>query len=230
MKDAQNRKVQFLPPVKRYVNAIEARLALPMRDKVRVMTDLSSTIEARREAGESYEEIMKDMGTPDEVAAQFNEEMAPGARAMTPLRFVPLTLGVLALIPALIEGFSGILLAWALSSAGGIGVIGGADGPTMIYVTSALTDPWSAFCTVALFAPAALAAALLGWYCLLAKRRRAALACGVLGLVLWLAALLLACAGPFPFSDPACAERWYLFLLAPSMWLSALLCWRSLRR
>lgn len=230
MRDKQERKVRFLPPIKRYVNAIEARLALPMRDKVRVMTDLSSTIAARREAGESYEEIMKDMGTPDEVAAQFNEEMAPGARTLTPLRFVPLTLGILALIPALIEGVSGIALARVLGSAGSIGVIGGADGPTAIYVTSNLADPWSMFCAVALFAPAALAAALLGWYCLLAKKRRAALACGAAGFLLWLASLVLACAGPFPFSDPACAELWYLFLLAPSMWLSALLVWRSLRR
>lgn len=231
MKDKQKRKVQFLPPVKRYVNAIEARLALPMRDKVRVMTDLSSTIEARREAGESYEEIMADMGTPDEVAAQFNEEMAPGARTLPPLRFVPLALGVLALIPALIEGFSGILLARALGSAGTIGVIGGADGPTAIYVASALSDadPWGVFCMVALFAPAALAVTLIGWYCLLAKKRRAALVLGTLGFVLWLATLLGACLAPFPLSNQAYADYWYLFLAAPSFWLSLILLWKSLR-
>ena len=58
------KQVEFYPPVKRYVNAIERRLNLPWKVRVRVMSAVSTTMRARHEAGESYEEIMADMGTP----------------------------------------------------------------------------------------------------------------------------------------------------------------------
>lgn len=54
----------FLPPVKQYVNAIERRLHLPLREKARIMSDISTSIAARHEAGESYEAVMADMGPP----------------------------------------------------------------------------------------------------------------------------------------------------------------------
>ena len=62
------RKVQFLTPIKRYVNAIEWHLRLPLKEKARVMSDISTSIIARHESVESYEAIMKDMGTPRQVA------------------------------------------------------------------------------------------------------------------------------------------------------------------
>ena len=34
------RKVQFLPPIKRYVNSIEWHLRLPLKEKARVMLSL----------------------------------------------------------------------------------------------------------------------------------------------------------------------------------------------
>ena len=49
------KQVEFYPPVKRYVNAIERRLNLPWKVRVRVMSDVSTTMRARHEAGESYE-------------------------------------------------------------------------------------------------------------------------------------------------------------------------------
>ena len=66
----------FLPPVKQYVNAIERRLHLPLREKARIMSDISTSIAARHEAGESYEAVMADMGPPDAVAAPFNRAFA----------------------------------------------------------------------------------------------------------------------------------------------------------
>ena len=69
------RKVQFLPPIKRYVNAIEWHLRLPLKEKARVMSDISTSIIARHESGESYDAIMKDMGTPRQVAERFNAAM-----------------------------------------------------------------------------------------------------------------------------------------------------------
>ena len=47
--------------MKRYCQAIERRLNLPREVKVRVMTDLQSSISARREAGQTDEEIFSEL-------------------------------------------------------------------------------------------------------------------------------------------------------------------------
>ena len=94
-------KTQFLPPIKRYMNAIERRLRLPWRERTRVMSDLMSTVSARHEAGESYEEIMEEMGTPQQVADQFNREMT--APAGSRLRFLFLGLLVLLVLGCLVQ-------------------------------------------------------------------------------------------------------------------------------
>ena len=73
---SKKENVRFLPPVKRYVNAVERRLHLPLREKARGMSDISTSIAARHEAGESYEAIMADMGTPEAVAQPFNQAFA----------------------------------------------------------------------------------------------------------------------------------------------------------
>ena len=43
---SKKENVRFLPPVKRYVNAVERRLHLPLREKARVMSDISTSIAA----------------------------------------------------------------------------------------------------------------------------------------------------------------------------------------
>ena len=60
--------------MKRYMNAIERRLNLPREVKARVMTDLQSSVAARREAGQAEEEIYAELGTAQSVAA---EETSP---------------------------------------------------------------------------------------------------------------------------------------------------------
>ena len=86
-----------MTPVKRYVNAIERKLKLPFQVKVRVMNDLSTSMTARHEAGESWEAIMADLGTPEEAAARLNTEMAEYAvKPGSPWRWVFLAGAVLA--------------------------------------------------------------------------------------------------------------------------------------
>ena len=50
--------------MKSYVNAVERRLNLPREIKARVMSDFQSSIVARREAGQTDEEIYAELGTP----------------------------------------------------------------------------------------------------------------------------------------------------------------------
>ena len=61
--------------IKRYVNAIERELRLPLKAKARINGDIGTDIHARLEKGQSIDAIIAEMGTPQEVAAGFNEEM-----------------------------------------------------------------------------------------------------------------------------------------------------------
>lgn len=124
---------QFLPPIKRYMNAVERHLHLPQKIKVRVMSDLMTTVNSRREQGETLEQIMADLGTPRQVAERFNEELKEFAVNKSPWRWLCLAGAVAA---------AGILLwllflnGWLLEESSSMGVIGGADGPTAIFVTT----------------------------------------------------------------------------------------------
>ena len=50
--------------IKRYVNAIERELRLPLKAKARINGDIGTDIHARLEKGQSIDEIIAEMGTP----------------------------------------------------------------------------------------------------------------------------------------------------------------------
>ena len=131
MKDKNGDKTRvWYPPMKRYVNAVERRLKLPRAARVRVMSDFMTSIGARREQGETDEAIMAALGKPAEAAAELNRQMAAYTYRKSPWRFA--FLASAALCAAWLIGF------FALRQRGlpSVGVIGGADGPTAIFVTS----------------------------------------------------------------------------------------------
>ena len=116
--------------VKQYMNAIERALRVDWKTRVRIMNDLCSDFQSRRDAGQTDAQIMAVLGSPKAVAAEFNaafaEEHGP---YQSPLRLIWLALAVL--LP-LVANWTGIQPAEASS----IGIIGGADGPTAIFVTA----------------------------------------------------------------------------------------------
>lgn len=139
MTDAEKR-------MKRYVNAVERRLNLPKDVKARVMSDFGSSISARREAGQTDEQIYEELGTPKKAAADLNEQMKEFAYRKSPWRFVFLGM---AIVSGLYYVAQGALWLWALCwlglevhGAGSVGVIGGADGPTAIFLTSSPGIDW----------------------------------------------------------------------------------------
>ena len=128
--------------MKKYCNAVERRLNLPLAVKARVMSDFSSSIQARRDAGQTDEEIFAEFGTPKEAAAELNEQMKEYAYRKSPWRYVFLALAILC----------ALWLAWYLgltwfaqllaNEAATIGIIGGADGPTAIFVSTTRGIDW----------------------------------------------------------------------------------------
>lgn len=146
--------------MKRYCQAIERKLNLPRDVKVRVMTDLQSSISARREAGQTDEEIFSELGTPEAVAAELNEQMREYAYTKSKWRWVALAAAVFAGLMLGFQGITGLLTAalnLSLAEQNSLGIIGGADGPTVLFVTSNWTPgdmvPWALLLTMG----------LLGW-------------------------------------------------------------------
>ena len=129
--------------MKKYVNAVERRLNLPKDVKVRVMSDFSSSIQARREGGMTDEEIYAELGDAKKAAADLNEQMKEFAYRKSPWRYLFAALAAYG-GAKVIQGLW--LLYWVLqpyisvsrSEAASIGIIGGADGPTAIFVTAPL--------------------------------------------------------------------------------------------
>ncbi len=126
------------PQLKRYVKAVERKLRLPRKVKARVISDFTTTITARFEQGESCNDIMASLGSPAEAAAQLNEQMKEYSYSRSKWRFACLAAALppvawllfQALVPAIVFAVS-----FPTESAS-IGIIGGADGPTSILVTS----------------------------------------------------------------------------------------------
>ena len=131
--------------MKNYVNAVERRLNLPREIKARVMSDFQSSIVARREAGQTDEEIYAELGTPAKAAADLNEQMKDYTYRKSPWRFLFLGIAAIGGVRLLYDGFVSLIgyfiLHRELVQSGGaaaIGIIGGADGPTAIFVTPRL--------------------------------------------------------------------------------------------
>ncbi|MEG1275308.1 MAG: sodium ion-translocating decarboxylase subunit beta [Ruthenibacterium sp.] len=147
--------------IKRYATQIEKRLCLPRKEKARVNGDIGTDIHARMEAGQSFAQVKAEMGTPQEVAAALNETMT-GHCVMfhkNPWRWAFVGVGALAVLWCVVFLMhAGIALFYTPPSAESVGIIGAADGPTSIFVTTSHSDslPWQG---LALAAPLILVCA-----------------------------------------------------------------------
>lgn len=124
--------------MKKYMSDIKRRLNLPGSVKKRVMADLESSVQSRKEAGQTDGEIMEELGTPAQVAAELNEQMKEFAYVKSPWRWACLAMAVVSALAFLYKGVINLLVA-AITYAErqSVGIIGGADGPTAIFVTQA---------------------------------------------------------------------------------------------
>ena len=154
--------------VKRYMNAIERNLRMNRKTRARVMADLASDFQNRRDAGQTDAEIMAELGAPAQAAAELNAAFAAEGQgtahqpwgAPSRWRWLFLAVAVLALL-----AYTGFYLS-LLRPADSVGVIGGADGPTAIFITQSAGiwfGPWLALAALCGFL-------LLGW-CRADRRR-----------------------------------------------------------
>lgn len=135
--------------MKRYMHAIERRLNLPRDVKARVMTDLQSSVAARREAGQTDGQIYEELGEPSAAAAELNEQMKEFAWRKSKWRWAALGAAAFAGLMLVLHGGCGLLVSLlnlSVAEQNSLGVIGGADGPTAVFVTTTWTPedmiPW----------------------------------------------------------------------------------------
>ena len=122
---------------KRYVKRVLKYLKAPGKVKERIRMDLLTSIESREEEGLSMDKIMGEIGSPREVAENFNRNYPEYAleRRKRVVYFLILFCGAAALV-CLIGGAIGRAL-WKDS----VAFIGGADRPTEIQVVSQPVSP-----------------------------------------------------------------------------------------
>ena len=152
--------------MKKYMKDVKRKLNLPKDVKNRVMADLETSVRSRLEAGQTQEQIMAELGTPAEVAAELNGQMKEFAYEKSPWRWGCLALAAVSALTLVFKG--AINLMAAILNKATIGGIGGADGPTAIFVTRA---PESAVYSM-LISALILVMSLVGFYSLGHMRKR----------------------------------------------------------
>ena len=124
----------------KYLRSVRRRLNMPKDLKDRVMADFLSSIEARKEDGQSEEAILEELGEPKQAAAELNAQMQEYTYRKSPWRWLCLALAVFSGLCLAYKGLTGLLLVlFNKAYNASIGIIGGADGPTAIFVTTAET-------------------------------------------------------------------------------------------
>lgn len=128
-----------------YIRQILRRIRVTDGVKRRIRADLLADIAAKQDAGQTLAQIQAEMGSPDRAAAEFNAAYdgtparrwyvwQQAAKAAAPVLLV-LAVLCLAASPAVRMALFG----------GSVGIIGGADGPTSIYVTAGPQSPVGSF-------------------------------------------------------------------------------------
>ena len=128
-----------------YVNQILRRIRATARTRQRIRTDLLADIAAKEEAGLPFAQIQAEMGSPDKVAAEFNAAFADTDAAVWYRR--QRAAGVLAIVLAVIAAVLAVpgiaSVVFLLAPTVSVGFIGGADGPTSVFVAGGADNPIS---------------------------------------------------------------------------------------
>ena len=123
----------------KYIEEIIRRLKLSKNTKTRIRQDLFQDIQTAMDQGETLEEIISRMGTPEEAAQEFNESCGGEAVFSAGRRAAKIVMISAIILSSLFLLFQGVLFLsqWYFSAniSQSVGVIGGADGPTAIFVT-----------------------------------------------------------------------------------------------
>ena len=131
---------------KKYINSVMHHLHLPKDLRSRVREDLSQDIRAALDNGETMEQIVTRMGKPYHLATELEQnylgEVAPMPKGKKFLRVASIIAIIGAAFSLVSNGIQMLIIRSITNEAASIGIIGGADGPTSIFVTTAILPAW----------------------------------------------------------------------------------------
>ena len=120
----------------KYIKQVKKRLAVPSSKRKTVLQDLEKTFASAAEHGETEQQVIARLGTPEQFAAGIEEKLGIDRKKRLKTRTIIWT--TICLVVAVI-GFS-VYLTIQQEMIGAIGIIGGADGPTAIIVSGSGID------------------------------------------------------------------------------------------
>lgn len=124
----------------KYIRQVCRNLRLSHEMKKRVESDLRTDIELRLESGKDMDDIVRELGTPREAAAYFNQEMCEEKEPkFTGFSWFFLAAAVVTLVCFICYYIFLNQVNDGLNE--GISIIGGADGPTSIFIAGKISGP-----------------------------------------------------------------------------------------
>lgn len=126
----------------KYIREVEKLLPLPSRAKKEVLRDLNEIFESAAEHGESEKQVIQRLGSPEEFIRNLNEQIDLENFSKEHKRKKSLLIILcIFMVSVACFGIYAVLKAMEITEiAKTIGIIGGADGPTAIFVTSSGPD------------------------------------------------------------------------------------------
>ena len=129
--------------IKKYVNTLERNLRIPLKMKARINEDIGTEIHLKLEEGKSIDDVLQEMGNPEEVAERFNEEFSVYPAKKKPARFVFLILAILILLGEILFGGYLWIFVRNMPDRGTFiydAFFNGADGPATLFVAGRPVD------------------------------------------------------------------------------------------
>jgi uncharacterized membrane protein len=155
--------------MKKYIRAVNRRLNMPKNLRKRVLNDLESSVNSRLEAGQTLDEILLEFGSPKEAAAELNRQMQEYTYKKSPWRWGCLVLMIVSFLSFCFQGTLGLLSSvFNFHTSHSVGLIGGADGPTAVFITA----PEGYYTQQATIAAVLLIMSILGFWALSHIKRK----------------------------------------------------------
>lgn len=134
----------------RYIKQVKKNLMVPAAKRKAVLRDLEEAFASAAEHGETQQQVIARLGTPEQFAAGIEEQLGIDRKKRLKTRTIVWT--TICLVIAVVGFFIYLTIRQQQELIGAMGVIGGADGPTAIIVSGPGLDVPMLVLTIAVVA------------------------------------------------------------------------------
>ena len=117
----------------RYIKQVKKQLMIPASKRKAVLRDLEEAFASAAEHGETEQQVISRLGTPEQFAVGIEEQLGVNRQKLLKTRTVVWT--IIWLVVAVVGFLVYLTIRQQQELNGALGIIGGADGPTAIIVS-----------------------------------------------------------------------------------------------